>query len=504
MGEKEKTDRMQSEPPLVCVHVERGESNARDFNFRRSFRVGRDENCDLQLSDSMVSRFHAEINFEGGSWWVRDLNSTNGTYVEGVRIDQVPLARTTRLHLGLDGPILQITVEGSSTRDMTAVQQSPSITRYIQHYFSNLGAESIGEHTRFIRRAFEHVQKQQRWKFARIVAALVILVLISGGYAFLKHRQLEKNKKLAADIFYGMKTLELDIARLEKEIARTQDTRLQEEIEKARVRHREMEDSYKQFVHDLGIYKGMGEEKRLIFRIARIFGECEINMPEGFVREVRHYIRRWQSTDRLRRAIARAQRRGYARLIVETMLEHHLPPQFFYLALQESDFKHYAVGPRTRYGIAKGIWQFIPMTAVKYGLRTGPLVELRRYDPRDERYAFEKATAAAAKYIRDIYSTEAQASGLLVMASYNWGQTNVRNLIRRLPENPRERNLWRLLAAYKARIPQQTYDYVFYIVSAAVIGENPRLFGFDFDNPLAEMIQSDPDAASKPETTTLP
>jgi len=26
---------------------------------------------------------------------------------------------------------------------------------------------------------------------------------------------------------------------------------------------------------------------------------------------------------------------------------------------------------------------------------------------------------------------------------------------------------------------------VFYIVAAAVIGENPRQFGFDFDNPLA-------------------
>jgi len=34
------------------------------------------------------------------------------------------------------------------------------------------------------------------------------------------------------------------------------------------------------------------------------------------------------------------------------------------------------------------------------------------------------------------------------------------------------------------RVPDQTYNYVFYIVSAAVIGENPRLFGFQFDNPL--------------------
>ena len=37
---------------------------------------------------------------------------------------------------------------------------------------------------------------------------------------------------------------------------------------------------------------------------------------------------------------------------------------------------------------------------------------------------------------------------------------------------------------YGDRIPQETYDYVLHIISAAVIGENPRLFGFDFDNPL--------------------
>ena len=39
-------------------------------------------------------------------------------------------------------------------------------------------------------------------------------------------------------------------------------------------------------------------------------------------------------------------------------------------------------------------------------------------------------------------------------------------------------------------MPTQTYDYVFYIVSAAVIGENPRLFGFPFDNPLLSVDQA--------------
>jgi hypothetical protein len=113
----------------------------------------------------------------------------------------------------------------------------------------------------------------------------------------------------------------------------------------------------------------------------------------------------------------------------------------------------------------------------------GPLVELPRYDPRDQRHEAELSTRAAAKYIRDIYNTEAQASGLLVIASYNWGENNVRALVRSLPENPRERNFWKLLEQYGDRIPKETYNYVFYLVSAAVIGEDPELFGFHFENP---------------------
>jgi hypothetical protein len=52
-----------------------------------------------------------------------------------------------------------------------------------------------------------------------------------------------------------------------------------------------------------------------------------------------------------------------------------------------------------------------------------------------------------------------------------------------MPENPKDRNFWNLIKQY--RIPEETYDYVFYIIAAAVIGENPRLFGFDFDPPLS-------------------
>jgi hypothetical protein len=68
------------------------------------------------------------------------------------------------------------------------------------------------------------------------------------------------------------------------------------------------------------------------------------------------------------------------------------------------------------------------------------------------------------------------------MASYNWGDRRVRERIKGMPEDPRQRNFWELSTG--GIIPDETYDYVYRIFSAAVIGEDPKLFGFDFEPPL--------------------
>jgi hypothetical protein len=86
------------------------------------------------------------------------------------------------------------------------------------------------------------------------------------------------------------------------------------------------------------------------------------------------------------------------------------------------------------------------------------------------------------------------------MACYNWGEDQVLPLVRSMPLNPRDRNFWMLLKKHRSQIPQQTYDYVFYIVSAAVIGENPRLFGFNFDNPLANLETQPQPTAAQPDS----
>ncbi len=206
-------------------------------------------------------------------------------------------------------------------------------------------------------------------------------------------------------------------------------------------------------------------------------------MPRGFVDEVLKYIKQWKAAD-LQASLERADASDLGPVVANILLEHNLPPEFFYLALQESKLDPKAIGPSTRFGVPKGMWQLIPGTAEAYGLRLGPLQGERRFDPMDERYDVRKATAAAARYLEDIYTTDAQASGLLVMAAYNFGQTRLLKLIRSMPESPSDRNFWALLENYRDRIPKETYDYVFRIISAAVIGANPGLFGFDFPPPL--------------------
>jgi soluble lytic murein transglycosylase-like protein len=282
-----------------------------------------------------------------------------------------------------------------------------------------------------------------------------------------------------------MKELELHIADLEAGIERDASASVKAQIAESKRLLAGMRERYDDFVEEVQASRivKLGTEDEIILHIARVFGETELDLPDDFVAEVKKYIRKWQATPRLERAIRRLHENGYAPTIYRELTAQDLPPQFMYLALQESGFRHDAVGPPTRYGRAKGMWQFIPDTAKRYGMTPGPLQNTGQYDPDDDRHNVAKATNGAARYLKYIYRTDAQASGLLVMASYNWGEGNIIKRLRKMPKSPRERNFWKLLRDH--RIPDETYNYVFYIFSAAVIGENPRLFGYDFDNPIA-------------------
>ena len=475
-----------SEPHPITVVVQEAEKKAITYTFKKHITIGRDDSCQIQIMSMGVSRKHAEVYFEKSRWWIKDLKSANGTYVNGERINKFALGKSTKVELGSGDAVLVFSAAGFSSDAKTIEEKRPSITQYIQRYFSESTGEKEGHHTRLIRGAFKEVQKEQKKKYFLIIGTIAIMLILLGVYSVIQYGQVQQQKQLAENLFYSMKSLELELARLESQAEQSGNETALSAITTSRIKRDELVGSYNKLLDELNFYESSkwSEKDRIILQVARNFGECELAMPDNFLKEVHDYILKWKTTDRLEKALVRAVNNDYPALVSQIMLENHLPPQFFYLALQESDFKTRVIGPKTRFGIAKGIWQFIPATATRYGLKTGPLSGLRRYDPKDERFNFKKSTRAAAEYIRDIYETEAQASGLLVLASYNWGERKMQDLIRKMPQNPQERNFWELLKLYRRQIPRETYDYVFYIISAAVIGQNPDLFGFSFDNPL--------------------
>ena len=477
-------------PPLK-VRAEIG-TERRIFTFAKPFRIGRTDDCEVCIKNEHVSRQHVEVVFENGNWLIRDLHSANGIFVNGERVQSVPLFTALKVRLGILGPYVEFVVvpQAAPHAEQPAPVQMPVIKppagKAATHYFGNPNDPSVGEHTRMIRMAFAEVQTKQKRKYGGIIAGLVLCAIAAGGYAFYLHLERQKNRAIAQDMFYSMKSMDVEIANIEKIVAGSGNTEAKEKADRFRSQRKNLDDNYNHLLASLKVYDPkMSEAQKLVLRVARIFGECEVAMPPDFMTEIQNYINKWKSSGRYLRAVRLARDQGYTGIIARDFLSQGLPPQFFYLGMEESDFQELISGPPTHAGIAKGMWQFIPSTAEQYHLKLGPLVDLPRPDPADDRHHWDRETKAAAAYIKDLYSTDAQASGLLVMACYNWGEKSVLPLVQSMPNNPRERNFWKLRALYRAKIPDETYDYVLYIVSAAVIGENPKLFGMDCDNPLA-------------------
>jgi len=473
---------------FIKVVIEKGDSPKKEYYFSNTFRIGREDHCAIQINHGLVSRDHVEVSLKKGEWWIADLFSSNGTFIDEKKIDHRLITKPVKIELGKNGPLLSFELVTETNKSFIEQGNGGTLTSYIQRYFKddtqNLNA---GAHTRMIQQAFQVVKKKQSSQYKKIIAGVVVVFLIVAAYTVYQHIKANEQRELAESIFYEMKGIELQLSKLASIVQNTGNVEIEQTIEKMRTDYQRMEQIYDKYVGELDVYD-LNDQDRLILKMARMFGECEINVPDNFVKEVKDFIKAWQSSQRLEEAIRREKESGKASVIVNEFTNQHLPPQFYYLALQESSFKYDAVGPITRYGYAKGVWQFIPSTAERYGLRVGPLSDRNSYDPVDERFDFKKATIAAARYIKDIFNTDAQASGLLVMASYNWGEGNIVKLIRQMPENPRDRNFWNLLVNHRNKIPDETYNYVFYIFSAAVICENPKLFGFNFDNPLVEAM----------------
>ena len=74
-----------------------------------TYHIGRDPKSDIVMTDSRVSWRHGELLFDGGAWIIKDLGSTNGTFLGPQRLDRIEIGAECVVRLGNpdDGPVLR-------------------------------------------------------------------------------------------------------------------------------------------------------------------------------------------------------------------------------------------------------------------------------------------------------------------------------------------------------------------------------------------------------------
>ncbi|MDO8282314.1 MAG: LysM peptidoglycan-binding domain-containing protein [Thermodesulfovibrionia bacterium] len=152
----------------------------------------------------------------------------------------------------------------------------------------------------------------------------------------------------------------------------------------------------------------------------------------------------------------------YREKIVKALNEAGMPEELSWLPLIESGFKVRALSSAR----ALGLWQFIPSTGYKFGLKRDNWID-ERMDP-------EKSTAAAIAYMTELHNIFGDWT--TVLAAYNCGEGRVLRLIRDQSINYLD-NFWDLYE----KLPNETARYVPRFLATLHILKNPEKFGFTLE-----------------------
>jgi membrane-bound lytic murein transglycosylase D len=161
----------------------------------------------------------------------------------------------------------------------------------------------------------------------------------------------------------------------------------------------------------------------------------------------------------------------YLPMIQDIFRAEGLPLDLAYVPLIESAFKPSALS-RAR---ARGIWQFMVGTGLEMGLKTDWYI--------DERSEPEKATRAAAKYLKTL-NRMFDGDWHLALASYNGGPGRVQRAVKRSGRD----DFWQLTSTTRF-LPRETRDYVPLILAAIIIARNPAQYGMNIEPVEAPRVE---------------
>lgn len=150
-----------------------GQIEGKQWETETLLRAGRLSSLEIVLEDSSVSRRHAEVRTVAGSWKVRDLGSTNGTYLNGTRLSpgEWPLRSHDILRFGnvtlVVDAITELKEEENLSRTIDNLHVEASASLSWEDAFANLAFDRHqsprpGEQLRALMRAGHHLVHLER------------------------------------------------------------------------------------------------------------------------------------------------------------------------------------------------------------------------------------------------------------------------------------------------------------------------------------------------------
>ncbi|MGH9853370.1 MAG: FHA domain-containing protein, partial [Blastocatellia bacterium] len=124
---------------MLRIIIQSGSLAGQEFQLepgdRSHLMIGRHEESAVRLAEPVVSSRHAIIAADGADFYLLDQRSTNGTFLNGTRVEQAKLQDGDVIELGAQGPRMQVLIEslGAARRggsDATVRQRNLATARY--------------------------------------------------------------------------------------------------------------------------------------------------------------------------------------------------------------------------------------------------------------------------------------------------------------------------------------------------------------------------------------
>ncbi len=444
-------------------------------------RVGRGSGNDIVLDGpdcAMVSQSHLEIIRAGEHFRIRDLTSTNGTWVEGERISEAELSAGKTIQLGSRGPVFMFVIEEISQVELARTVEIPVsaaaalgrasppaagedeqlLTEAVARARRLRSELGHGQTIRIMRHVLDRALRRNQRRGRRIVFALVLALVIISAAGLWRVAGLIHQKHLIDSRIQEIEA-KLDTAEASQEQADRLVTQLSGyETQAESLEHNSF--------YRLGAWNSENYLTRELRAVMAEFGAEVYSIPPEFVERVNHYIELDLGPNRVLIARALSQADNRVRVIRQVLEHEQLPPDLAYIPLVESA----VASDQASAAGAVGAWQLTASTARAFGLRVDGEM--------DERKDLLKSTQASCQFLRSlILDFGTGSSVMLALAAYNLGPARVKQAVLKTVRDPiKQRNFWYL---YRIRaLPAETREYVPKVFAAIVIGRDPRHFGF--------------------------